>query len=122
MVDFAIKFFGHARDEEQNSDKIWGWVEIEGKLYNFWGRRGSEEKPKSVSFKRNPNNYTGNRALEALTYKKTHPGGKKVPYREVPLTRVDDTYTEIEKVYPGFSTHFRKELMLHRLQGTVKAE
>ncbi len=42
MVDFAIKAFLWYKDPDagkKGSDKIWGWVEVEGKLYNFWGRR-----------------------------------------------------------------------------------
>jgi predicted DNA-binding WGR domain protein len=122
VVDFKIKFFGHAHDPNENSDKIWGWVDIEGKLYNFWGRRGTLETPKRVSFKRNPNTWEGNHDLRRLTEKKKNPGGDKIPYQEITLTRQGDVYEDIDGVYPGFSAHFRKQLMFARLGDNVKGE
>lgn len=117
MVDFTIKFFGIAVDPAVNANKIWGWVEIEGKLYNFWGRRGTVEKQKAISFKRSPNTWEGNHALRRLTEKKMHPNGNKTPYVSIPLNREGDVYIDVDHVYPEFSKHFRKELMLFRLSG-----
>lgn len=117
MADIQIHFFGWARDEEKNNDKIWGWVNVEGKLYNFWGRRAkSEDEKKTLTFKRNPGNWSGNRALHALADKKQHPSGGKTPYRSIPCERAEDgTWPSIEAVYPGFSKQFGKQLMYARL-------
>jgi hypothetical protein len=38
-LEYDLKFFGWCHNPAKNNDKIWGWIEIEGKLYNFWGRR-----------------------------------------------------------------------------------
>ena len=123
MADIDIKFFGWAHDPAENSDKIWGWVNVEGKLYNFWGRRGTADKPKNLSFKRNENSWDGNKSLRRLTEKKMYPSGGKLPYRSIPCYRASDgTFPGIEAVYPGFSDHFGKQLMYARLTSSVRGE
>lgn len=120
-VDYEIKFFGWAYNEAQNNDKIWGWVEVSGKLYNFWGRRAFDDG-KKLSFKRHDSTW-GTYDLKELTRKKQHPGGSKTPYRAIDLTRTSDgLYPAIEGVYKGFGAHFKKQLMLARLTGTVRNE
>jgi hypothetical protein len=120
-----IKFFGWARDEAVNSDKIWGWVQVEDKIYNFWGRRMTAEDPskvKHLKFKRHDTRW-GAEELKRLVRKKMNPGGSKTPYKSVPCTRNDDgVYVDIETVYPNFGAHFKKELMYARLTSTVKGE
>lgn len=121
-VDFEIKFFGWAHNPAENNDKIWGWVDVNGKLYNFWGRRAFDEG-KKLNFKRHENSWDGNYDLKRLTQKKQNPGGGKTPYRAIGLTRnPDGAYPDIEAVYTGFTAHFKKQLMLARLTGTVKGE
>ena len=120
MADIEIHFFGWAKDPVENADKIWGWVNVEGKLYNFWGRRGTEEKQKKINFKRNSNNWQGNHELRRLTEKKMHPSGDKTPYKSIPCSRnADGVWADIDAVYPGFSKHFGKQLMYARLSDSV---
>lgn len=119
-----IKFFGWAFNEAENNDKIWGWVVVEGKLYNFWGRRADldAEKGKKLSFKRHEKRW-GTNELHQLTRKKMYPSGGKTPYRSIPCTQdYEGRYTDIEKVYPNFGAHFKKQLMFARLTGTVMNE
>ena len=119
---FDIKFFGWAYNPGMNNDKIWGWVEVEGKLYNFWGRRGDLDDKKRLKFKRHDSAW-GTYDLKDLTYKKTNPGGNKTPYRAISTTKDSNgDYPEIEKVYPGFGRHFKQQLMFARLTGTVRGE
>ena len=121
-VEYEIKFFGWAYNEASNNDKIWGWVEVAGKLYNFWGRRAFKEG-KNLNFKRHANNWDGNYDLKQLTRKKMNPGGGKVPYKEVPNTRNSEgNHPAIDAIYPDFTAHFKKQLMLARLSGTVRGE
>lgn len=121
MADIRIRFFGWAHNPNEGNDKIWGWVEVEGKLYNFWGRRGTEDKPKNLSFKRHPATWDGNYDLKRLADKKMKPGGGKTPYRSIPCDRAEDgTFPGIDEVYPGFSSHFGKQLMFARLAGIIR--
>ena len=115
-VDF--KFFGWLQDQEKNSDKIWGWCVVEGKFYNFWGRRGTTpDGMKKIKFKRHERNY-GNSELRDLTSTKVRKG-----YTSVSCVQDSNgVHTEIEKVYPGFEDHCRDQLAFARLTGSVKGE
>ncbi len=121
---FDVKFFGWAFNEALHNDKIWGWVEVEGKLYNFWGRRTDldAETGKKLKFKRHMTRW-GTSELEDLQRKKMHPSAGKTPYKSVPCSRDENgVYTEIEKVYKDFGKHFPNQLMLARLTGHVMGE
>jgi predicted DNA-binding WGR domain protein len=117
-LKYDIKFFGWYNDPSVNSDKIWGWVELEGKLYNFWGRRDSDGDGKSLKFKRHESNWSGRHDLQALVRGKERKG-----YRGQPLVKNEEgNYPEIDKIYPNFAAHMKKQLMFARLTGTVKNE
>lgn len=112
-------FFGWFFDAAKNNDKIWGWFEVEGKLYNFWGRRGNEDAMKRVKFKRHENvRWYGNSALSSTARSKEAKGYKSISCQ----ADSEGGYPEIERVYPGFLAHVRKELMYGRLTGTVRGE
>jgi predicted DNA-binding WGR domain protein len=113
-----FKFFGWFFDPEKNNDKIWGFIIVEGKYYNFWGRRGiTPEGMKKVKFKRHEHFY-GQSDLRELTNTKIRKGYKSID------CKIDSTgaHIEIEKVYPGFEAHCRDQLAFARLTGTVKGE
>jgi hypothetical protein len=124
VAEFDIKFFGWAYSEDEETgkvknDKIWGYVEVEGRLYNFWGRRGDIEKQKSLKFKIHDGRW-GPSSLRELARKKTHPSGGKLPYREMSLRRDDETYTDIDAIYANFTKHFQKQLMWAKLSGNIR--
>jgi predicted DNA-binding WGR domain protein len=115
-VDF--KFFGWYNDPEKNSDKIWGFAVVEGKFYNFWGRRGTDsESLKKIKFKRHERLY-GTSELRDLTSTKVRKGYTSISC----ATDKDGAHTEIEKIYPGFEDHCRDQLAFARLTGSVKGE
>jgi len=65
---YEIRWVGwnNSRKEGTQHDKVWGWLEMrDGRLYNFWGRRG-----KSLRFKLHTNRY----ALEKLQDTKNRKG------------------------------------------------
>jgi predicted DNA-binding WGR domain protein len=116
----VFHFFGWFFDPEKNNDKIWGWAEVEGKLYNFWGRRGDAASMKRIKFKRHENK----RWDSSYDLKDAAKGKEKKGYKAVDVRTLDSegNYTEVERVYPGFTAHMRKELMYGRLTGTVRGE
>lgn len=120
-----IKFFGWANDAKVNADKIWGWVQVGDKVYNFWGRRMTSDNPdkiKHLKFKRHETRW-GTQELQRLCRKKTNPSGDKTPYKSVDCRQDSEgIYHAIEAVYPNFGAHFKKELMYARLTGTVNGE
>lgn len=122
-IKFEIKQFLWCFNEAENNDKIWGYVEVEGKIYNFWGRRADldAERGKKLTFKRWPGSY-GDSACKKKGESKMRPSGGKTPYRPIPVDRSGDEYPSIEKVYPNFVKHFQNQLMMARLTGTVMGE
>jgi predicted DNA-binding WGR domain protein len=116
-LEYELKFFGHYHDPDKNSDKIWGWVLIEGKMYNFWGRRDIQGVGKAIKFKRHEG-MTGRYDLRELTGKKERKG-----YRSISLIRSPEgDYTAVDAVYPGFIDNMKKKLMFERLTGRVRGE
>lgn len=111
-----LKFFGWENDPSVNADKIWGYALVEGKLYAFWGRRGSKQNPfKSIRFMRWQKHDS---AIEAKARDKLRGG-----YREIGVEEdKEGNYPAVERVYPGFSAHMKKQLMMARLSGTVQGE
>lgn len=117
-VQYDIKFFGWMFNAAENNDKIWGWIEIEGKLYNFWGRRDNGGDGKAIKFKRHDTGWDGRHDLQTLTRGKERKG-----YKAMSLQRAaDGTYPAIDEIYPNFQAHMKKQLMFARLTGTVKNE
>lgn len=118
-VDFTIKAFLWYYDPQNNNDKIWGYVEIAGKVYNFWGRRadlGIEGK-KKLSFKRWNGTWSTYDAEDKAREK------RKKGYKEISCSRTEDgEYPEIERVYKNFVKSFQNQLMFARITGTVKGE
>ena len=116
-LQYELKFFGHYHDPAKNSDKIWGWILIEGKMYNFWGRRDLTGDGKSLKFKRHEG-MTGRYDLTDLTNKKQRKG-----YRSISCERDgEDCYPAVEECYPNFVAHMKKQLMFARITGTVRNE
>jgi hypothetical protein len=118
-VNFAIKAFLWCKDPDAGkagSDKIWGWVEVEGNLYNFWGRRpDSAETKKKLTFKLNPGRW-GASDLQALTHAKQRTKG----YKNIPARRdVQGGYPDIEAIYPNFVRSFQNQLMLAKLGDNI---
>lgn len=118
-VKFEIKAFLWYYDPSNNNDKIWGYVEIEGKVYNFWGRRAdlSIEGKKKLSFKR----WNGTWSI----YEAEDKAREKIKkgYKKIDTSRnADGEYPEIERVYKNFIKSFQNQLMFARLTGTVKGE
>jgi len=113
-----FKFFGWYYDPKNNNDKIWGWCVVEGKYYNFWGRRGTDiESLKKIKFKRHDQVYNSS-DLRSKTNDKVKKG-----YRSIDC-RLDESgnHIEVEKVYPGFESHCRDQLAYARLTGSVLGE
>lgn len=120
MVDFTIKAFLWCKDPDagkKGSDKIWGWVEVEGKLYNFWGRRPeAADTRKHLTFKFNPGRW-GAQDLQTLTQKKINSKG----YQQIPVNKTSDgEYPTIEAVYPNFVKSFKNQLMMAKLGDNIK--
>jgi hypothetical protein len=104
-LNYTIKFFGWCH-EPPHHDKVWGWVEMEGKLYNFWGRRGAG---KHLNFKLHETRWD----LQELTRKKT----ERREERYVPITGA-----KINEVYPNFESDMKKKLFTARMLGKVRSE
>lgn len=116
-MEYEIKFFGWAYNPSQNHDKIWGWVKVGEKIYNFWGKRADLGESKSLKFK--AHNASENE-LDKLTRKKTSQN-RDTPYAAIPLTKSENgSYIDIEKVYPDFDKSFRKQLFKSVISGKVK--
>lgn len=91
------RYIGWCRDEEANSDKVWGVIELiqpttsysgDGKYVTFWGRRGKKLQTKIV---------------EGSLWDVHKPFLKKLDkgYKEIEQTKLDE-------VYPEFETDLRK--------------
>lgn len=116
-VNFTIKQFLWFKDDAKNSDKIWGFVDVEGKIYNFWGRRADLDGKKKLTFKRWPGTWGEYDARDKANEK------KRKGYKEVDSQRNSaGEYPGIEGCYTGFVKSFKNQLMLARLTGTVKGE
>lgn len=116
-VELELKFFGHYYDPIKNNDKIWGWVLIEGKMYNFWGRRDPKEAGKSIKFKRHEG-YHGKSDLTGLTRTKVNKG-----YKAISLDRdAEGNYPAVDEIYPNFVKNMKGKLMFERLTGRVRNE
>lgn len=123
-IKFEIKQFLWCFNEAENNDKIWFFVDVEGKIYNGWGRRADldAERGKKLIFKRWPGQF-GDRAAAKKAESKLRPSGGKEPYKPIPVNRdADGNYPHIETIYPNFVKHFQNQLMLARLTGTVMGE
>lgn len=117
-VNYDIKFFGWCHNPAKNNDKVWGWLEIEGKLYNFWGRRDMDGDGKALKFKRHDSNWGGRHDVQALARAKERKGYKSITLEQ----DADGAYTSVDRIYPNFGAHLKKQLMFARLTGTVKNE
>jgi hypothetical protein len=92
---------------DKGSDKIWGWCEIEGKIYNFWARRG-----KNLQFKRYSD--SGWWDAEDLCVTKAREKIQKGYIKIEP--------EQIESVYQDFHHEFKKQLFTARITGKVRDE
>lgn len=116
-VNFEIKQFLWFYDPAKNNDKIWGYVDVEGKIYNFWGRRADLDGKKKLSFKRWAGTWGAYDAQDKAREK------KRKGYKEVNAQRDSaGEYPGIEACYPNFVKSFKNQLMLARLSGRVLSE
>jgi len=116
-VDFEIKQFLWFYDPAKNNDKIWGYVDVNGKIYNFWGRRADLEGKKKLTFKRWVGTWGAYDAQDKAREK------IRKGYKDVNAHHTEDgEYPQIEKVYANFVASFKNQLMLARLTGNVRGE
>lgn len=116
-VQFEIKQFLWYKNDAENSDKIWGYVDVDGKIYNFWGKRAALDGKKKLMFKRWLGRYGEADCMDKARAK------KREGYKEVDSKRTSDgEYPGIEGCYKGFVKSFKNQLMMARLTGTVKGE
>lgn len=115
MAEIQFRYFGW--NNTQGHDKIWGWFTIDDKVYNFWGPRG-EKKLVSVRFKaiNDSKDFTANE----WTAKDKQREKSRKDYKSVPVTVADDILVEVEKIYPGFTSHLKKSMFIAKLSGTIK--
>lgn len=116
-TNFTIKQFLWYYDPANNNDKIWGYVDVDGKIYNFWGRRADLDGKKKLTFKRWLGQWSeydvGDKAREKM----------RKGYKQVDSTRnAAGEYPGIEACYAGFVKSFKNQLMLARLSATVMGE
>lgn len=114
-----FRFFGWYHEPANNRDKIWGWFTIGDKVYNFWGRRGAEDL-KKVKFKQfDTSNLQRWENPHAKVISKMH---SKIEsgYKAVSVLVQDNSLVEVEKVYPGFTDHLKKEMFIAKLSGKIK--
>lgn len=104
-LDYRIRFLGWCFDVKHNHDKVWGWVEIEGKVYNFWGKRDFSGK-NTLRFKRHPDAW---HSCRTLTNSKIHKGYK-------------DYTSNRNSVISDFDNVFKRELTDARMMGKVMCE
>ena len=84
---------------ESNHDKIWAAVEIDGKYFAVWGRRG-----KALTFKR----HSWFSTLLKVKLSKSKKG-----YNEV-------TTDNIDSIFPDFELEVQKQLMFAMMADSVK--
>ena len=83
-------FIGWCRDEETNSDKVWGIIKLSGDMWggsyvSFWGRRG-----KKLQTKIHKNEVDWH--MENLADKKQNKG-----YQKIDEDKLNTVYPEFEK-------------------------
>ena len=116
-VNFTMKQFLWFYDPKNNSDKVWGYVEVEGKIYNFWGRRADLDGKKKLTFKRWTGTWGAYDAQDKAREK------MRKGYKTVDSTRsADGEYAGIEAVYPNFVKSFKQQLMFARLANVIRGE
>ncbi len=99
MADVKIEWFGWYLNESENSDKVWGWINVEGNLYNFWAKRG-----KRMSFKQ----HADHTDYWSLVTSKSKKGYKQV------------SDSDIEKVFPEFYSIVQRNLFRAKMTDMVK--
>lgn len=123
-VQYDIKFFGWydgVTKKGNQSDKVWGWVIIANKYYTFWGKREGK-----LQFKRErglegfgSTNFHTERQLQRAADCKAATGYKII---SVHRNEDDGVFPEIEKIKPGFSSSFKRELFNARMFGKIRDE
>lgn len=115
-AEYQIRYFGWYSNPAENSDKVWGFCEVEGKIYNFWGKRNG-----SLQFKRHHNieyqTWYGPRIWEKAEAdcRDLASAKSKKGYKEIAVSN-------IESVYADFHKEFKKQLATARMTGKVKSE
>jgi hypothetical protein len=100
---YTIHFFGHCTKD--GSDKIWGWAEVGGSLYNFWGKRTGK-----LSWKRHEGR-SAEYDLYNLQSQKIKKGYKHF-----------GNYSMIEELVPGFFATFKSQLFTAKMLNKVKGD
>ncbi len=99
--DYTIEFFGWC--SEDGHDKVWGYVTIGDRLYNFWGRRG-----KKFTFKQEDNTSFQNSKYARKAEQKCRSGRSSGAYTAISPSRVED-------VWPDFHEVFGRQLLFAKL-------
>jgi len=102
MADMTIGFFGSYINPKENSDKVWGWINVEGTPYTFWAKRGARMNFKHHESFESARNQARQKA--------------KKGYREV----FDPD--EIERLYPDFNKICQRHLFNAKMRGKVISE
>jgi hypothetical protein len=116
MAEIQFRFFGWCFNKASNNDKIWGWFTIGEKIYNFWGPRGSEKliKIRFKEVKDYPRFLDNEYSIKNKTREKLKKG-----YTSVSITVEDDVLVDVEKIYPGFTDHLKKQMFIAKLSGKI---
>lgn len=114
MSEIQFRFFGWCN--KGNADKIWGWFTIGDKVYNFWGPRGEAKltKLKFKQFADYSDLYSNEYKVKAKMREKLNKG-----YNSIGVTVVDDVLVDVEKIYPGFTDHLKKQMFIAKLSGKI---
>lgn len=99
MADVKVEWFGWYKNDEENSDKVWGWLNVNGNLYNFWAKRG-----KRIAFKQH---------ADAHDFRKLCREKRDKGYVEIPQA-------QIEQVYEDFFNKVQRHLFNAKMTDKVK--
>jgi predicted DNA-binding WGR domain protein len=103
-------FFGVHQNPELNTNKFWGWMEVNGKFYNFWGRLPSDSvQDKKIKFKIHESFQAGYQ-LENLVSSKKAKGYIPVNHNDL---------NAIHVFYPDFNKKMQEQLFLAVLSDDI---
>jgi len=111
MSEIEFRFLGW--NNTNGSDKIWGWFTIGEKVYNFWGPRG-EKKLVKLSFKQFPSQSFNHNISSARSKQQEK---LRKGYKSISVAVEDNMLVDVERIYPGFTDHLKKQMLIAKLSG-----